>query len=708
MNMNLKKYLFVVLSILSLILVTCVENHVLPNFGTINIISDPVGAEVFLDDERKGITNLEINEVLSGNYTLTLKKSQFKDSVFTVEVGEGKELSFDIFMKESSPKGTITITSDPSGATIFINNISTGKKTPSTFSNLERGVYNFSLRLNLFENSNFAVDLSKDQTTTENAKLNVASTAGILFISSTPTGAAIYIDDDNTGKVTPDTIKPIVPGEHAVKLLLANYKDTTFTTNISAGVVTTENVSLKAIFMINAEVNPVNSGSITGAGSYVQGETAELFAIPSVGYNFVNWTENGTEISDNVTYSFVVSGSRNLVANFELKEYQISASTTPVNAGIINGTGTFKHGDEVSLSVNINSGFGFVNWTENDNEVSTSATYKFTATRSRTLVANLSLNSYSISGNTDVGNVNISWTGGSGTTSNSNGNYSINVNHGWSGTVTPSKSGYSFTPTNKTYSSLAQNQTNQDFTAIVNITASVSPIDAGTISGLNTLGNYNYNETVNLTANAAIGYKFFNWTEDGSEISNSANLSFSATRARDLVANFISIGNLQITSDPIGANIFINNVNSGEVTPFTFQDLETGEYQITLKKEDYADTTIVADVSTGQTTNIGEVYMKDITPDVEIEISYEVQPNQSLLFTFVFNQDVYFNRVVVTVPPDIELPPQSYGGAKIPPGVGITWTYPEKIVGDWKFVFYGNKVDGRENVFTISKNKLVE
>lgn len=705
--MKLKTNLIAALSILSIILVTCVENHVLPNFGNISITSDPIGVEVFLDGERKGTTNLELSEVLSGDYTISLKKNEFKDTVFTIQVEESQELSFDIFMKETNPKGKITVTSDPSGASIFINNLSTGQKTPATFSDMERGEYNFSLRLNLFDNSNFVIDLAKDQTVSKTSKLQVASSAGILFVNSTPTGANIYIDDTNTGKVTPDTIKPVVPGEHSVKLELANFKDSTFTTNITAGVITNENIKLKALYMINVNVNPTNSGVINGVGSYVEGELAELEAIPNEGYNFINWTENDNEVSDSALYSFVVDGTRNLVANFELKQYQISAATNPLNAGVISGIGTYKHGDEVNLTIALNAGFGFINWTENDNQVSTSENYSFTATGNRTLVANLSLNSYIVSGNTDVGNVNISWTGGAGTVSNSNGDYSFNVSHGWSGTVTPSKIGYAFSPESISYSNLSSSKTNQDFTAIVNITANVNPENAGTISGLNTLGNYNYNETVNLTANANFGYEFSNWTEEGSEVGDEANISFTATQPRDLVANFISIGNLQVTSDPEGASIYIDNVNSNQVTPFTFQDMETGDYLITLKLDDFADTTINADVIIGQTTNLDEVYMRDITPDVDVEITYEVKSNQQILFTFTFNQDIRFDKVTITTPLESTFV-QNYGGVFLIEGVGITWTYPEKIDGVWQFVFNGRKVDGRQASFTLTKNKNVE
>lgn len=70
-----------------------------------------------------------------------------------------------------------------------------------------------------------------------------------------------------------------------------------------------------ANYQITATTNPANSGTITGAGNYNYGATAILTVTPNMNYVFVNWTENGTVVSTNPTYYFVVAGNRNLVAN---------------------------------------------------------------------------------------------------------------------------------------------------------------------------------------------------------------------------------------------------------------------------------------------------------------------------------------------------------------------------------------------------------
>lgn len=72
---------------------------------------------------------------------------------------------------------------------------------------------------------------------------------------------------------------------------------------------------------IVVSASPVAGGIVNGGGAVDQGTTQTLTATPGSAYDFVNWTENGTEVSTAATYQFTVSGDRNLVANFALKPF---------------------------------------------------------------------------------------------------------------------------------------------------------------------------------------------------------------------------------------------------------------------------------------------------------------------------------------------------------------------------------------------------
>lgn len=74
---------------------------------------------------------------------------------------------------------------------------------------------------------------------------------------------------------------------------------------------------------------------------------------------------------------------------------------------------------------------------------------------------------YTISGNAGVGGATLSYTNGTPmtTTSDTDGEYAFIVTSGWSGTVTPFKSGYTFTPKSRSYTNVQTEQTAQDYVA---------------------------------------------------------------------------------------------------------------------------------------------------------------------------------------------------------------------------------------------------
>lgn len=57
--------------------------------------------------------------------------------------------------------------------------------------------------------------------------------------------------------------------------------------------------------------------------------------------------------------------------------------------------------------------------------------------------------------------------GGGSTTTNANGEYELTVDYGWRGKITPTKIGYTFKPTDKTYPVVTKDQTDQDYAAIL-------------------------------------------------------------------------------------------------------------------------------------------------------------------------------------------------------------------------------------------------
>ena len=75
---------------------------------------------------------------------------------------------------------------------------------------------------------------------------------------------------------------------------------------------------------------------------------------------------------------------------------------------------------------------------------------------------------FSISGNAGTVNTTLSYVDGTRKVANADesGQYFFSVPSGWAGTVTPSKTGYTFTPASRSYADVQANQTAQDYSAV--------------------------------------------------------------------------------------------------------------------------------------------------------------------------------------------------------------------------------------------------
>jgi uncharacterized protein (TIGR02145 family)/uncharacterized repeat protein (TIGR02543 family) len=320
-------------------------------------------------------------------------------------------------------------------------------------------------------------------------------------------------------------------------------------------------------YTITVSANPSNGGTVTGGGTYQQ-DQCTVEATANDGYTFINWTEDGEVASTNARYTFIVNSDRNLVANFQVQSYTISASANPTNGGTVTGAGTYNYGESCSLSATANSGYTFTNWTENGNVVSTNPNYpSFTVTSDRTLVANFQVqapNTY---------NINVSANPPAGGTVTGGGSYqqgqqctvTANENAGYTflrwtenGNQVSTNPNYSFTVTgNRTL--VAQFQAQQ-----YTITATANPTNGGTISG--NQSPYTYGQTCSLTATPANGYTFLRWTENGNQVSTNPNYSFTVTGNRTLVAQFQAQQyTITATANPTNGGTI-----SGNQSPYTY------------------------------------------------------------------------------------------------------------------------------------------
>jgi hypothetical protein len=70
-------------------------------------------------------------------------------------------------------------------------------------------------------------------------------------------------------------------------------------------------------FTVSISQNPTAGGTSTGTGTYADGSQVTITATPNSGYAFIDWSENGNQVSTDATYTFTISADRNFLANFD-------------------------------------------------------------------------------------------------------------------------------------------------------------------------------------------------------------------------------------------------------------------------------------------------------------------------------------------------------------------------------------------------------
>jgi hypothetical protein len=194
--------------------------------GSLDILSDPEGASVYLNNSFRGNTPLLISDLPNGTYKVKLTYPGYAD--FTkndVQIVDAQTTQLYIFMQAvplppAVKTGSISIDSFPQGAFVFVNNSSQGT-TPALVSNLPIGWYDIRLEKAGYLTWNKTIKVQDSQIYPIYAFLQPIP-PGTLIINSDPPGAEIYLIDPNGMGSYPGytnkTFSNIMPGLYWIKV----------------------------------------------------------------------------------------------------------------------------------------------------------------------------------------------------------------------------------------------------------------------------------------------------------------------------------------------------------------------------------------------------------------------------------------------------------------------------------------------------------
>jgi len=165
------------------------------NTGFIHIESMPSGASVYVDGVYQGVTQggnpLDLTGIPPGEHVLTLRIENYQDYTTRVLVQAGKTASVRaslVPLQAPAGSGVVQISSEPSGANIFLDNLCIGI-TPLTIPSIPAGTHEIVIRLSGYQDYRNTFNLSPGQT----AQIQVALNRDIPGIPFPPFSAILAL-----------------------------------------------------------------------------------------------------------------------------------------------------------------------------------------------------------------------------------------------------------------------------------------------------------------------------------------------------------------------------------------------------------------------------------------------------------------------------------------------------------------------------------
>jgi len=189
--------------------------ELVPDHGTLTLLSSPSGADVKLDGKSLGTTPIQSRSVSAGRHELSLSAfPQFHRLDTTIIVDFDAHVRLDLSL---NPRyGTVVINSVPKGAMVLVNEQDTLGLTPWGPKTMPAGVYSVRLRLSpTHSDRRFTMTVRADSTFSTTELLE--SDYGYLSISSAPPKASLWL----TG---PSIVNKPIKGTKETKPLITPIK----------------------------------------------------------------------------------------------------------------------------------------------------------------------------------------------------------------------------------------------------------------------------------------------------------------------------------------------------------------------------------------------------------------------------------------------------------------------------------------------------
>jgi serine/threonine-protein kinase len=212
--------------------------------GLVAVDSSPQGAQIQVDGraDSSWVTPFTVAQLAPGSHTLVISKSGYTTETKALTVAAGSKNTLSVHLNPLA--AGVSVTSDPSGASIFIDGRDSGRLTPSALT-LEKGSHNVLVRKPGFLDETMTADVQPGQTigfaprlrqlgsTDEIRSVNKmkklfggkdgVAGMGSVAIHTTPKGAQISVNQRVLDHLSPAEFL-LNPGNYVVDVTASGYK----------------------------------------------------------------------------------------------------------------------------------------------------------------------------------------------------------------------------------------------------------------------------------------------------------------------------------------------------------------------------------------------------------------------------------------------------------------------------------------------------
>lgn len=266
------------------------EEKMLLSSGTINIISDPAGAEVVVNGVSQGITPVEVTQVPKGQAVVKFHLDGFADDTRELSINAGDVQTLSVSLR--ALPGTIHLSSVPDGARFYVNNEPRGTG-PLTLSNVKPGSYD--VRAELEGYGTISKFISIDNGGSTNVEFRLSNVMGRLEIRTSPPGAMVYLDGKKVGETRskdPEAefsdvlpIENVLEGEHTLVVKKDGYADKTSHAKVESSKTAQGRLRLTRIFTPDVEIVTART-TCKGVLLAIRPEYIEIESSPGIKRSF--------------------------------------------------------------------------------------------------------------------------------------------------------------------------------------------------------------------------------------------------------------------------------------------------------------------------------------------------------------------------------------------------------------------------------------